>query len=221
MADTVADVVRRDNLLWLQMLDRPDTWASDHEKSLRQYFPHGDGLFVDVGAHAGSHAVYVAGTGRGVLAFEPNPINNQVLKVNLALNNLSGLCKVYCVALSSESRTSRITNWGGASMLKPDGEFECEVVTLDSIIGDQHSIAMIKIDVEGAEADVLVGARETLAKYRPKLLIESHHNRGDFGDGLRASVIHELDRAGYLYSEVALEEDPQYRYFVAAPGESL
>jgi hypothetical protein len=38
---------------------------------------------------------------------------------------------------------------------------------------------VLKVDVEGAEYDVLMGATETISRYRPKLLIELHHFDGN------------------------------------------
>lgn len=140
------------------------------------------GMFVvDVGANIGAHTVFFAkavGPGGRVLAVEPQRILYQLLCGNLALNVI-GNTFVQQVGLGSAPGSIRVppidysgsANFGGVSLGDfQDGE-QVPVVTLDSLA--LPSCHLLKIDVEGMEAEVLQGARETLARHRPLLYVEN------------------------------------------------
>lgn len=65
-----------------------------------------------------------------------------------------------------------------------------KIVTIDSY--DFKDVALIKIDVEGMELEVLAGARETIIRSMPKIIVESWP-----GGQNRGSVLDFLAKAGY------------------------
>jgi FkbM family methyltransferase len=145
-----------------------------------------DGAFLDVGANLGSWSGTAARVFRRVYAFEPNAGLAAALRT-LAPPNLV----VHEVALSDRDGAGRFAvpiygrrplNTRGS--LEPDANpgFEKELVCgvrlsrLDSL--DLGNIDVIKVDVEGHEGPVLAGARTTLERERPTLIIEieeRHH----------------------------------------------
>jgi FkbM family methyltransferase len=144
------------------------------------------GLVIDVGANMGAHTVPLAAElarqGRTMLALEPQPVIFQQLCANLALN---GLMNVLALPYACGSQAGVVSfaapdyrqqgNFGGVSMSAQGGI--SAVVTapcqpLDEIV-QQNLVALIKIDVEGFELEVLKGARNSIARCHPALYVEN------------------------------------------------
>jgi FkbM family methyltransferase len=140
---------------------------------------------IDVGANVGVYVHALGRRGAIVEAFEPQPACAEVLLAYAASNpNIH----VHTTALgSADSRAVlSVPLVGGrlarawATVNSHDGnvgeEVSVQVRTLDSYKFDR--VKAIKIDVEGAELDVIRGATETITKFRPMLLVEieqRHH----------------------------------------------
>jgi FkbM family methyltransferase len=134
---------------------------------------------VDVGANIGNHTVFFAAVlGAPVIAVEPFGPNHELLEVNITANGLGGLVRPHCLALGARdgNGTTRIgdaTNFGTVSVVTGSGEIV--VRSLDGLLL-QHPpqpIGLIKIDVEGSEAGVLAGARQTILRWQPDIVIEA------------------------------------------------
>jgi FkbM family methyltransferase len=139
--------------------------------------------FVDVGANIGYYCCLALQQNKSVLAIEPQLQNLDCLYQNLASNGWQDRAEVYPVALSaspgllslygaSGPSASLVRHWAGYSsrfkQLVP-------VNTLDNILAGRflHERLIIKIDVEGAEFQVLEGALTTVARLpKPIWLIE-------------------------------------------------
>jgi FkbM family methyltransferase len=155
---------------------------------------------IDVGAHVGLVAIACARRGAEVHAFEPNPDTLRRLRDHIALNEVE--IAVNPVALSNSPGTRTLYRGaaghdGGWTFAKHQGPtHEIQVDTLDDY-RDRHrlNVDLIKIDVEGAEAHVLRGARQTLTEDRPLVILEV---RPELLGHLGASVDDLLDLlAGY------------------------
>jgi FkbM family methyltransferase len=167
----------------------------------------GKGAVVwDVGAHVGYHAMVFAslvGPGGRVYAFEPNPHNGERFRKHLTRNrHLSQRVELYECAVANLDgelpfRLSRAQFLGSIGYLDTDGQYPSDridrttydklqrvlvpVRTLDSLFGEGLlPPSLVKIDVEGAEAQVLEGGSELLALVKPQLLIEVHSIRSMF-----------------------------------------
>lgn len=132
------------------------------------------GVIVDVGANIGNHTVFLAEfLGRPVVAFEPNPDVLFLLQRNLEVND----ARVRVVEKGLGAKPGRGTavvvdeaNVGTARLDTSGGDLE--IVTLDAeLCGEQ--VALIKVDVEGMELQVLQGAVETLKQSQPHLFLEA------------------------------------------------
>ena len=64
------------------------------------------------------------------------------------------------------------------SSLSKQGKVSVEVDSLDNVLGE-GAVSYIKMDVEGAEAEALMGGCEHLAKYIPKLFVAGYHRDDD------------------------------------------
>ncbi len=140
--------------------------------------------FVDVGANIGLMTVLAAtwvGEGGRVFAFEPHPNTRKLLEGNIATNGLTNVT-VYGVGLASEPGVHNLHepeggNRGMATFVGSNGVDagrSIEVATFDACFDPTVPIAVIKIDVEGFELEVLRGAMTYLTNRQPSpaLIIE-------------------------------------------------
>jgi FkbM family methyltransferase len=149
------------------------------------------GLVVEIGSNMGVHTIpmakFLAGQGRTMLAFEPQPVIFQQLCANLVLNGLTNVralpyaCGRENGAVSFEVPDyAQIGNFGGTSMsvgATTDGTAAArrevvQCVRLDSLVTDDV-VGLIKIDVEGFEQQVLEGCEGILTKCHPFLYVEN------------------------------------------------
>jgi len=133
---------------------------------LLHFLREGD-LFLDIGANAGSYTVLASGICKAkTWAFEPDPENAQYLKRNIAINRLQELVNVFELALGAEDGKVKMTvGYGPTNRIAPEEDRHSQVVRqqrLDPLIGE-HKPIMIKMDVEGYEEQVLLGAEKMLA----------------------------------------------------------
>ena len=136
------------------------------------------GLLLDVGSHVGSWGITWASASMNVVAFEPNPIIYQLVNEAGLINKLTPKrFTVHPLAVSDKEGVARLTapgiDGGMASIVCDFGSApvneEVQTTYLDFFDYDPN---VIKIDVEGAEVDVLRGARETINKHRPVIFFE-------------------------------------------------
>jgi len=142
-------------------------------------------VFFDIGANIGFFSILAArivGPTGAVYAFEPVPENASLIEKNAHLNRLD---KIKVIKLAVASRTGKeellLARYAGGAVLKgfgipPDlsGSLTVETSTVDDFLLGQkvRPPDIVKIDVEGAELDVLHGMVDTLRNRGPKLIIE-------------------------------------------------
>jgi FkbM family methyltransferase len=139
---------------------------------------------VDVGAFIGNHTVFYATRCHAdrVIAFEPSPSSFEALTQTIDRNSLSNVT-------AYNSAVGNRHGWGttvvsdpsnlGANRIQPSVSEapNCVPITpLDTVLesGDviRTGIALLKIDVEGMEPEVLEGAARTIARFKPILCVE-------------------------------------------------
>jgi FkbM family methyltransferase len=161
-------------------------------------------IAVEVGANIGAHTVHLGklvGPGGAVLAFEPQRIIFTVLCANLALNDLFNARPIHAAVGSSEGTINvpvldprAQQNFGGLSLGKTSQGEPVSQVMLDRY--PLPSLRLLKLDVEGMETEVLLGARQTIAQHRPFLYVEN--DRRDKSTGL-IRLIEELGYRSYWH----------------------
>jgi len=145
---------------------------------IKRYLPKG-GVFVDVGANVGVHTLTAARIASRVIAFEPIPeIANRLLE-NCLLNSFTnvdikpvvvsdeeGIATLYVLEGSNKSSTvcKEVTS-------RPHRTVERGAVGLDSALKNQQ-VDFIKIDTDGNDRNVLMGAKEVIRKNRPVIIFE-------------------------------------------------
>lgn len=162
-------------------------WAQLETDTLSSFIEKGD-VIVDVGAFIGTHArafsTLVAESGK-VYAFEPNSFVYSYLEENASNSPIFNI-ETFPFALgSTDARMSIIGSTGsnrGASYLGVAEDIGCqalaEVKQFDSL--DLGKVDFIKIDVEGMEFGVLVGAQRTINMYQPTIFLETNSLESSF-----------------------------------------
>ena len=138
------------------------------------------GTAVDVGANQGVFAFALAAIADRVVAFEPNPdyamfarwmLRGRAELHALALSDQAGRATLH-VPLSDQGMVLHLAGSlkGTHSQFRRNTAYEVEVRTLDQL--GLTDVRFIKADVEGSEHEVLDGARATIARDRPVILLE-------------------------------------------------
>lgn len=186
------------------------------------------GAFIDVGAHIGFHslraAVKVGSQGR-VISVEPNPDTLRELNRNIAASKAAGIL-VQPVACSDKESTLQLfagslANTGMSSLSKKTAEaegesgrqFQVRARPLDDIVAEAglERLDALKIDVEGAEMMVLKGARKTIERFHPFLVMEVKEEQLVAMGTNKAAVFAFLQELGYTPGR-AIEGNVEFDY---------
>jgi FkbM family methyltransferase len=158
-----------------------------YEPTLMQYFrlERPESTFLDVGANYGywSRFVLTDSRARGIekmtiISFEPLPANYELLVKNMMQipgNQSSVRCEQLAVGSKPGTCFLNLTNSDpGSTFASDSGDVECRVVTIDDYVNHSRlkNVALIKIDVEGLELQVVRGAKETIRRDRPRVICE-------------------------------------------------
>jgi FkbM family methyltransferase len=182
--------------------------------------------FFDIGANVGFitllAARLVGPTGR-VVAFEPVPANAAAVRENLALNGIDWVEVHETAVARSAGRASLIVSDVSAfsrlaSINVPTGARESIEVAVNSIDefvanGARTAPDVVKIDVEGAELEVIEGMRETLAEHHPVLLCEVHDCNAEYVELMRSLDYETVN----LDADVPVEEGGRNAHTLARP----
>jgi FkbM family methyltransferase len=139
-----------------------------------------DYVCFDVGAYLGYYTLLCARYARQVVAFEPLPANLAALRRNVRRNRLANV-RVCGLAIGAAKGIVQLRAHQGAdsmaSAFRTEGActVEAPATDLDSFCAENAlSPDLVKIDVEGGEAEVLRGMERVLAEKRPILFLELH-----------------------------------------------
>lgn len=169
--DLIQSLIYNGKKYWdIPLLEKVDKYLRD------------DAVVLDIGSNIGNHSLYWANerNAKKIYAFEPYPYSYKILEKNVKINNLKDRVKIFPFGISDvETKGSVIgfcpTNIGGTGFENDkNGDFDFK--PLDSL-NIQEKIDLIKIDVEGAELNVLNGGMETIKKNLPIIIIETFSNK--------------------------------------------
>ena len=165
-----------------------------HEDEIIEHFtPKQGDIVVDIGAHIGLYTIISSkrvGTNGKVIAIEADPGNFEMLNRNIKLNQLTNVISLNYAAYSKETKIKLYLPSGESGFTKyntivsdwannEDKFVEVNANTLDYLLQlnqiREEEVNWIKIDVEGAEFEVLKGATNVLSKSKDiALLMELH-----------------------------------------------
>ena len=171
------------------------TYEYRHRQLIEQLVPEG-GTFFDIGAHVGFYtllASILVGENGKVVAFEPLPRNIYFLKEHVRLNRLANVSIIEAAVSDSTGYATfsegpdnfidftEFSNGSDHSMahFSPIGNLTVKTVSLDELHlqGEVPPPNFLKIDVEGADALVLKGAKKVLATFHPTIFLSIHGER--------------------------------------------
>lgn len=172
-----------------------------------------DDVFWDVGACIGIHTIYIAYMVDEVHAFEPAPLNYKRLQKNIDINEMKNIVS-HKLALGKGERISHLEAFSGEAgegrHSLGDSGYETLVKAGDKI--DAPVPDVVKVDVEGAEYNVLSGMEEMLTNGKCRaVFVEVHKNGLEKFDSEPSNVNKFLENKGYNVEKI---EDMGHRYFI-------
>ena len=183
-------------------------------------------VVFDIGANVGYYTLLASrrvGPSGRVLAFEPLPRNISYLYRHLALNDIENVTLIPLACSDRSILTPFVAGDNCATGRLADAKYgpvpgRCEyvaTVAVDEIVRESGLRPdLLKIDVEGAEEQVLKGAAETLALARPTVLLSVH------SDALRSACTAYLLNLGYGEPVVCEEPEGGVELFFTHPARS-
>ena len=150
------------------MVSHGEGWDNDIIDYIISISDNSKGM-IDVGGEIGTYTIALAEHFKTITTFEPNLENYIVLKNNLSLNNIKNVY-LYNSAIGSD--------FGFCNMITKHnnivdvGEGNIKISPLDSF--NIENCQFLKIDVEGHELEVLLGAKQTINRNKPIIYLETH-----------------------------------------------
>src|SRR5215204_4973831 len=186
-------VPKYDYKFYCRINNREDlVFMTNHEEDIIEHFTPKEGdIVVDIGAHMGRYTIISSkrvGANGKVVAIEADPSNFEMLNRNIKLNQLTNVIPLNYAAYSKETKIKlylpevesgyTIYNTIMSNRARTEDKFvEVSANTLDYLLqlNEITDVNWVKIDVEGAEFEVLKGASNVLSKSKDiALLIEVH-----------------------------------------------
>lgn len=142
-----------------------------------------ESAFLDIGANVGVYTVAIGARFARVVAFEPHPVINRVLALNVDINQLSNVDRLD-YGLSDKDGTAKLWegnagNFGSSSIERGIGLGRQYGITLrhaSTAVREITSlrVALIKMDVEGHEPKVIAGLADLLGEQQPVVAFEAN-----------------------------------------------
>lgn len=203
-------IARRTRLEWyLQGIEkRFETLAREYGLDWTQKTGsrHKGLLAVDVGANVGEVSLILQEMGFEVIAIEPDPVEFGALRKNLGLS-----ARCIRAALWSERKQMGLylrNATGDTSLIgtgKPD--ISIRATTLDNVLNveltEERRIAVIKLEAEGAEPEILRGAQVSLGR-TDWVTVDAGPERGDEAASTLPGVVAAMSAAGFVFEQVRL-----------------
>lgn len=183
-----------------------------------------DGIVIDCGAHVGSHGIAYArklGSNGSLICIEAGATQFECLQHNAAKfqchTNLINACVSDVHGGHARFTVNEVNAGGSFTSDQKNGEIssnEVRTITIDGLCEDSgifaggglgRPVTFIKLDVEGFEYKALCGMKQTLKKFKPKLLIEMNSFRLEENGSSYRQIYDWLLEQGYSWRIVQPE----------------
>lgn len=208
---------------WISGAGEHGYWLGSYELQKRMAFEREivpDSVIFDIGANVGYFsllAAVLAGSEGKVYAFEPLPRNVRYLRQHVALNHLENRIEVVEAAVSDREGEAHFDLGPSTAMghLADSGEITVQMVVLDDLLekGELRPPDYMKVDVEGAEFEVLSGAHHIIENHRPVLFMDTHNRQA------HESTVKFLAEADYQFTILDGKPLAESKEFIAKPRE--
>ena len=160
-------------------------YEPEKTEALCKIVARGD-IVLDIGAHVGYFSVLMSSlvgpTGK-IFSFEPRGINYTFLKKHLSKNNCSNVHVIKAAVGNTIGTAYMDTRTGtGTGKLHEAGNLAVKIISVDGFYREFPQYpppSFMKIDVEGAEFEVLKGAEHTIRKFKPRIVLATHSRQLD------------------------------------------
>lgn len=139
--------------------------------------------FIDAGAYIGDSALVLNKLEPNrIFSFEPEDKNYNLLKQTIYINNLENKIIPISKGLSDKDKSYSFDGSDTSGKItNSNTENSINVTYIDKFVEENNlNPSLIKLDIEGAEYDAIIGAKETIQKFKPILLISIYHTAKDF-----------------------------------------
>jgi FkbM family methyltransferase len=196
-----------------------ETWLENVYRIHEGHFSY-NGVFVDIGANIGAVSIFVDSFNKNrgfdnkitVYAVEPEPNNLSLLNDNIENNPVENITIVDKAIWHEETMVSISNRGGNSSIINLENESKTDVlaITMETLfaIYDIKEVDVMKIDIEGAEFDLILNTpEETLAKINYLVLEFDKSFDGRFGKMIEKlskqfgiDILGSPERGGYIYA---------------------
>ena len=194
-----------------ESVDQP-TYEQRHRDSILKNIPNKE-TFVDVGANLGIWSIAMSTHFKNIIAFEPSPRNRECLEKNLngranirpfAVSNVEG------VAYFSDA----VKNCGDSKLVSANSsmkrkQYEVNLVTLDN--QNITNCSLIKIDVQGHELQVVLGAEKIIIEQQPWVIFEINEDIDEicnFFESKKYEMINNKSKRVFIFAPVEGKNKP-------------
>ena len=165
-------------LKWVARAGNHGCWMGTYELDTQQRIVQeapGCDIAFDLGANHGFFTMLLARYCRVVVAVEASAPNVAVLERHLGINGVRN-CKILHAAAGKENGLSFFAEGPNhaTGRVSAEGGMEVNLVSLEELVKRFGPASVIKMDVEGAEFEVLEGGADYLRERRPKLFVSTH-----------------------------------------------
>lgn len=138
-----------------------------------------DESFLDLGAYTGDTVldfIKRVENYNEIIAVEPDTKNFKKLSFNTKdFKNVT----LFNTGISDSVKIAPFSMCGGRNSTSDKGKTEIRFLSVDEICRGKN-VTYIKMDVEGEEENTILGAKETIEKCKPKMLVSAYHKTDDF-----------------------------------------
>ena len=193
-----------------------DQFIEEAELRAEYWHPQAGDVILDVGCGAGSWTIVALAAGASVVAVDPYPEYTSQIITLCEDNDVdsSGL-KIVNEVLGAEGGYSRALRDGLSESRHPHlhARPHHTFTTMDELVTrlGLERLDKVKIDVEGAELEVLQGGLATLERFHPVMVIEDHTRVYQFAEDLqlRPQMLELLAGLGYTVTLVPYDPGPR------------
>lgn len=178
------------NLLEYRVCNNVRLIEEIYEQGHGQYFPKDEivpieknEIFIDAGGYNGEtsfrFAKWVKDDYSKIYIMEPDKLMAEVIEEYVKIKKLKNVVLINKGVYSSEKEIAFHRDFlSGSSCIQLDGEESIQTISIDRMLAGKKA-TYIKMDIEGAEREALLGADQTIRMYKPKLAISIYHQEDD------------------------------------------